>query len=350
LDEVTAAGLLSWLGGKKPRPTGFLARRQGRVFATVADLSTLLAMSNRGDRDMLYSLLRRAYDGCVTRELGNAPEQLRWEGRLTLLAAVTPAVDNYASHADALGPRWLYFRVPPANEWQRREASRRARQGAIALRDRRVHVRTLAGALVRDAVERAHRIQVSERLGHQLDDAALVTCLGRAAVPRDGYGKRPIIGMPTVEEPPRVAGQLDSLARGLLALGLSEAGASARCRKAALDSMPLARRACLASLASGERLSQSELARRAGCDRFVARMALEEFAAIGVATFEGADSDEEKLRGPWFLTGPDASLVRRVFTAALGVAKSAYPPPKPPKEGDRNAHFATATLNETGGA
>jgi len=343
LDEITAAGLLSWLGGKKPKPTGLLARRPGRVFATIADLSTVLAMSNRGDRDMLYSLLRRAYDGRVTRDLGNAPEQLRWEGRLTLLAAVTPAVDNYTSHADALGPRWLYFRVPPANDQLRREASRLARKGAIALQDRRAHVRALAGAVLSDSVERAHAVQVSEQLGHRLDNAALVACLGRADVPRDGYGKRQIIGMPTIEEPPRLAGQLDNLARGLLALGLSEAEAGALCRKAALDSMPLARRACLAALAGGELLSQSEVARRAGCDRFVARMALEEFGAIGVATFEGADSDdvEKKPRGPWYLTGPYALLIQRVFTAAEPVAKSVSSSPKPPKQGDANAHFAT---------
>jgi len=103
LDEITAPRLLSWLPGKDPRPTGLLSRRQGRVFATVADLSTLLASSDRGGRDQLYSLLRRAYDGRVVREVGNAPRPLRWEGRLTLLAAVTPTVDNYASHSDALG-------------------------------------------------------------------------------------------------------------------------------------------------------------------------------------------------------------------------------------------------------
>ncbi|MGH8904057.1 MAG: hypothetical protein ACRDYA_20855 [Egibacteraceae bacterium] len=34
------------------------------------------------------------------------------EGRLTLVAACTPAIDHYSSHADALAPRWLYWRLP----------------------------------------------------------------------------------------------------------------------------------------------------------------------------------------------------------------------------------------------
>lgn len=94
LDEITAAGLLSWTPGRKPRATGLLSRVGDRAFATVGDLSTLLAGSDRGQRDMLYALLRRVFDGRVVRELGNAPEPLRWEGRLTLLAAATQEVDR----------------------------------------------------------------------------------------------------------------------------------------------------------------------------------------------------------------------------------------------------------------
>jgi hypothetical protein len=133
LDEITGPGLLSWSKTRPPRPTGLLARRQGPVFATIGDLSTLLAMSDRGVRDQLYALLRRAFDGSVTREVGNAPGPLRWEGRLTLLAAVTPQVDRYATHADALGPRWLYLRsCPPTSTSAARRAESHAAQAANA--------------------------------------------------------------------------------------------------------------------------------------------------------------------------------------------------------------------------
>ena len=59
-----------------------------------------------------------------------------------------------------------------------------------------------------------------------LDDAARVGAIGRASVPRDGSWKREVDGLPSQEEPVRLAKQLHMLARCLLALGLG--GAQAR--------------------------------------------------------------------------------------------------------------------------
>lgn len=115
VDDITGPGLLGWTGGpRRGHPIGLLTciGDGTRAFATVADLSTLLAQSDKGYRETLYALLRRAYDGDVIREHGQAPRPLRWHGRLMLLAAVTPEIDRYASHTDALGPRWLYWRLP----------------------------------------------------------------------------------------------------------------------------------------------------------------------------------------------------------------------------------------------
>jgi hypothetical protein len=113
LDDVTAAGLLSWKAGKNPQPTGVLTRVGDHALVTFGDLSTLLADSDKGRRDLTFGLLRRAYDGHVTRDLGTAPEPLTWKGKLTIVGAVTGIIDNYAVHADALGPRWIYYRLPP---------------------------------------------------------------------------------------------------------------------------------------------------------------------------------------------------------------------------------------------
>ena len=47
-----------------------------------------------------------------------------------------------------------------------------------------------------------------------IKEAALVTCWGRGAVPRHGYGRREIDGMAVVESPPRVARQLTASPAG----------------------------------------------------------------------------------------------------------------------------------------
>jgi hypothetical protein len=65
LNEITSAGLLGWSRGKDPQPVGILTRVPGNALVTFGDLSSLLATSDRGGRDQVFGLLRRAYDGHV---------------------------------------------------------------------------------------------------------------------------------------------------------------------------------------------------------------------------------------------------------------------------------------------
>ena len=323
IDEITAPALLSWTHGRKPQPTGVLTRVGTRGLVTVGDFSTVLATSDRGGRDQLFALLRRVYDGQVTRDLGNAPVPLRWSGRLTLLAACTPAIDNYTSHADQLGPRWLYYRLASASSAAKRATSRKARLRAGQLAGSRRQAAELCGRLVGAAHRTVASVQLSAAAAEHLDDLAIVCCYGRAVVPRNAYGRREIEGLAIVEEPPRLVAQLLLLARGLLALGLQEPAAVALCRRAALDSMPAVRRCLLQVLADAEEVTVSEAARRVGCHRHVARLALEELAAIGLAACPGLDEDlddDPELPGrwaahPWRLAGPDQRLVRTVLAA-----------------------------------
>jgi hypothetical protein len=323
IDEITAPALLSWTHGRKPQPTGVLTRIGTRGLVTVGDFSTVLATSDRGGRDQLFALLRRVYDGQVTRDLGNAPVPLRWSGRLTLLAACTPAIDNYASHADQLGPRWLYYRLASASSAGKRATSRKARLRAGQLAGYRRQAAELTGRLVGAAHRTVGSVQLSAAAAEHLDDLAIVCCYGRAVVPRNAYGRRDIEGLAIVEEPPRLVAQLVLLARGLLALGMEEPATVALCRRAALDSMPAVRRGLLQVLADAEEVTVSEAARRVGCHRHVARLALEELAAIGLAACPGQDEDldDDPESGgrwaahPWRLAGPDQRLVREVLAA-----------------------------------
>jgi hypothetical protein len=314
LDEVTPAGLLSWSRARRPVPVGILADHPGRCFATFGDLSTLLASSDRGMRDELFALLRRAHDGSVSR--AHQHGVLKWEGRLTLLAAVTPSIDGYASHADALGPRWAYFRMPELSDDDRLAASRAARARSADIEKYRRLFRVEASGAVRAAVERLDSAKVSAELGARIDVAAQIASLGRAAIERSGYGKQEIVAMPVIEGPARLAIQLHQLARALDALGLVEHEVARMVQKVALDSMPRARLAALEVLASGEVLATAEAARRAGMNRGVARRALEELQAVGLTTFEGADKnnteDEPSTPKFWRLDGPNAERISAV--------------------------------------
>jgi hypothetical protein len=323
LDQVTSAGLLGWSKGKTTRPSGVLTRIGSSGLVTFGDLSTLLATSDRGGRDEVFGHLRSAYDGHVYRGISppgkvaeGQPDHLEWTGRLTVIACVTGAIDRYTAHNDQLGPRWIYLRLPERDRAAKQRAADQARRGELA--ERRKTARQTAAAVLAAVPDKLP--ELPEEVWQAITDAALVTCWGRGAVPRHGYGRRDIDGVKVVEEPMRLVQQLGALARGILALGLPDEAAVALTRRVALDSMPEARRAVLRVLATGELLSTSALARAAGVHPHVARFNLEELAVIGVVTHDRAD-DEDGEDQPstrpkyWFLHGEDGELIADVFRA-----------------------------------
>lgn len=357
LDEVTVAGLLSWTKqGKTPKPTGVLTRVT-RGLVTFGDLSTLLATSDVGKRDQLFATLRRVYDGHLTRNVGaasGAPTDgvLTWKGRLTVVGAVTGAIDAYSTHAAALGSRWLYCRMPDRSIAEKRRATRMARRGQLS--ERRQEAGARAAQLVALARERIGDVTVSEDVLEAIDDAAMVCCFGRAAVPRHGYGRREIDGVPVVEEPPRLIRQLTTVARGALALGCSQEDAAGLVRTLALDSMPATRRAALEVLAAvDEPPTTAQVARRAGLDRKVCRRTLEDLEAVeAVVAIRHGDEpqdDDEIDRRPctWTLGGEVGPVVLEVLAAHEEWGRWAdfqVPNTPPPSTEGVNASSSTGPL------
>jgi hypothetical protein len=315
-DELTAPGLLSWTTGQQRRQVGILRRIPDPGLLTVADFSTVLATSDRGRRDQLFALLRRAYDGRVHRDLGNAPGPLTWQGRLTMLAACTPIIDSYSTHTDALGPRWLYCRGGEQTAATRQGTGRKALR-AGDLDDRRAQVRTIASGLVGDAIDRYPTVELSAAAEDAVVDTAIVTCYGRAGVEREGYGRREISGMAIIEEPPRLVTQTAQLTRALVALGFDEDAAVSLACRCTLDSMPRARFGALSALSTRPQATGSEVARSASCHRHVARMALEELDAIGVAECiydeDETTTDNMFAARPWALREDHDAMFRAVF-------------------------------------
>jgi hypothetical protein len=313
LNEITSAGLLGWSRGKDPHPVGILARVPGNALVTFGDLSSLLATSDRGGRDQVFGLLRRAYDGHVTRDITppggtNKGGSLAWSGRLTVVAAVTNAIDRYTAHADALGPRWLYVRAAERELTSRRAAARAARRAGV--REMRAEAVELATSMISEARRVVRSTSVPGTVADAIEDAVLVTCWGRAAVPRSGYGRREIEDVPTIEEPPRLIRQAHVLARGLYALGHHDQAVEDMMRRIALDSMPAARLAVLRALAGDDGQTTTVIARASGTHRHVAFRHCEDLAAVGVVD-DLSEYDDREHR--WTLSGDEGDLIRKVI-------------------------------------
>lgn len=316
LDEITAAGLLGWSRGKDAKPTGVLTRIGERGLITFGDLSNLLATSDRGGRDQVFALLRRIYDGHASRDVSppgkvTGTGSLSWSGRCTVVGAVTGAIDRYTAHADQLGPRWVYVRLPDRTTDEKRHAAQLARRGG--LKERRAVAAASAAVIVEAAAEKLPD-DLPDQIAADIEDAALVTCWGRAAVPRSGYGRREIEGVPIIEEPMRLVHQLGTIAKGLLALGVEADDVSAIMRRLGWDSMPEPRRKVLLALGvSGEVANTSQIARQTGLHRHVAKATLEDLAAIGVLASNQRDEDEEAgSTVEWQFLGEDGSLIVNV--------------------------------------
>lgn len=320
LNEITNAGLLGWSRGKNPHPVGILSRVGSNALITFGDLSSLLATSDRGGRDQIFGTLRKIYDGHVRRDVtppGGSTKDLpplEWSGRLTVVAAVTNAIDRYSAHADALGPRWLYVRTQDRQLQSRRDAAKQARRAGV--RESREEAQTLASELVKQARSRVFGATVPNDVADAIEDAVLITCWGRAAVPRNGYGRREIEDLAIIEEPPRLIRQAHVLARGLHALGQNDQGVQQMMRRVALDSMPAARLAVLKALALEDGITTYKVAQLTGLHNHVAYRNLEELMVIGVIDDTEAHGDADHRDHRWVLKGDEGLLVRKVIEAS----------------------------------
>ena len=239
-------------------------RVKERGILSIGDFSTVLSDSQRGRREQLFSALRRIYDGRYQRDLGNEERPLVWTGRVTLVAACTSAIDNFASHADSLGPRWVYLRMAQRDPATRRRVTSRAvRTNTEDLTEARRRARLLVGDLIRGAASTAAIMKVTEELIRQVEDAAQVVCYGRAQVPRDSGPRREITGLAEIEEPPHVAKQLLMLIQCLIALGLSDQEAIAIMMRVAIDCMPATRALALGAVIRAEAQSRPRPSARA---------------------------------------------------------------------------------------
>ncbi|WP_041241549.1 hypothetical protein [Geodermatophilus obscurus] len=299
VDEITVAGLLSWQGSvQKGRPTGALVRIGSNPVAgllTIRDLSTLLQTDSRSsgaEASGVFNALRVLFDGKYTREHGGAPVKLEWTGRLTVLAAVTDSIDNYASFGGQLGERFTYFRARGVPEHLRRSSWDRPATGRAELRAEAQELMTRA---VTAARARLAGVTLSAELTHAVDAAASLLAVGRGKVPRDGYGRRDIIAEPEVEDPYRLRQQLLNLARALLALELTEAEATAFVYRVAVDTIPRTRAKVLSVLTTGgeQHSVKGVSAATGGVDRRVVRRVLEDLRALHLARCPSLDAHED---------------------------------------------------------
>jgi hypothetical protein len=207
------------------------------------------------------------------------------------------AIDEFSSHSDKLGPRWLYHRGVPSSTAARRAGAGR-RLGEQELENRRAVARDLFTEMVAHGQQCYPGIELPGWAEAELGDIAVAATICRRPVPRDGYGRREIIGLPVTEEPYRLGYQIKALARGAMAIGYGAVEAVALARRCAMDTVPPVRVRVLWALQDGRLLTAAAIGKMTATDRKVARRALEDLRALLITSCPAEDrSDYDDVSG-----------------------------------------------------
>jgi hypothetical protein len=265
-------GLLERLGQTKEVSGTFTTKGNGILL--VKDFTTVLSM-RRETRSEILSQLREVHDGEFRKSFGTGETKI-WRGRITIVAAVTPIIDQFYSIFTVLGERFLQLR------WHRPEspvAGQRAiqQQGSELLIRRQL--RAAVNALF--AASSDSPPTMSSQAERRLASLAELVAIARTHVFRGSYGNREIEYVPEPEANTRISKGLAAIAKGIAALNRRRTVAEQDIQdsfRVAIDCMSENRRRVLIPIAQGRRPENFRL------PRTVADRQIEELQELGLIT------------------------------------------------------------------
>jgi hypothetical protein len=279
--DLSVAGLLT-LGGRNdddnPRTAGRGLLRDIGAFGVILapELSTLIAEGRREDSKVFGALREIATDGRYSRQIGG--RTLTWEGKAGFIGCVTEAVDELGM--GALGERFLYYRVPLADE------DDDLASGVLALSPHRTSSREVqdatrafvTGLTVSDVVP-----ALDDEDQGRLSRLATFVARCRSTVTWDTRHADAVVDVPQPERSPRLLRGCAQLLRALRVLGCDETEAWRVVRQVALGSIRTRKRRVLGALlgATGP-MATSGIAGRARLPETGVRRDLAEMDAFGI--------------------------------------------------------------------
>jgi hypothetical protein len=113
IDEFTPKSFVSGFRGNDGADPSKLPQFDGKV-VIISDESTLMEQRLE-DRNQVQSILRKAYDGRVSKDFGNMEKTQSYKSDFNMLIGSTPAIDRYTQYNQALGERYMNFRLQVPN-------------------------------------------------------------------------------------------------------------------------------------------------------------------------------------------------------------------------------------------
>jgi len=284
LDMITTNTFLSGKQRKDPNASLLLRVPNGTIFV-MRDFTSVLEMHTER-RAEIFAQLRKIYDGHLTKCTGEGGEsaELSWEGKVGLIAGVTPAIESYRAFANTLGERFLYYYLPVSD---RNAAAQRALSNRESLRAMREELRQAVKGFL-ESLDIPDHVELPQAMQAWIVHVADFVSVARTGVSRDHYSSaREILDLPDPEVPTRLAQQLGALACAHAVL-CGRAGVTQDdldlVAQTALACIPTRRRLIIKTLVEAQAaLETSTIAERLDLPTGTVRRDLEELTALKLA-------------------------------------------------------------------
>lgn len=244
----------------------------GNAVLVAKDFTTVLSM-RREKRAAILGQLREIHDGEFKRDFGTGVTKI-WRGRVTVIAAVTPALDRYYAIFSVLGERFMQLR------WHRPQ-SEEAGEWAIRQQGRESQFQDDIKRAIKGVLDAATQLppRLCKEMQERIASLAEIIAIGRTHVYRSSYGNREIEYAPEPEANTRLSKGLAAIAKGVASVRGHEAVAEEDLQDAfrvALDCLTDYRRRLFLAVAYGQDPE------KVGIPKTMRQRALEELEELGI--------------------------------------------------------------------
>lgn len=185
IDDFTAKSFVSGFRGNNEDPSQ-LPQMHLKVLL-ISDESTIMEQ-RKEERNATQAILRKAYDGKVTKGFGNLKARVEHKSTFNILVASTPIVDRYYIYSQALGERFINFRLQVPDRKKIAEKALYNQMKGFKRRHRQLarKVQTYIRNLKRT---KFNSIIIKQKTRSKLIDCASFIALIRTHVARDSTGR-----------------------------------------------------------------------------------------------------------------------------------------------------------------
>lgn len=289
--DLSVSALISgWSRDAKRPKFGVLQEMGSSGIFIFKDFTTVLT-KRREDRDQILAALREIYDGRYSRHFGvSHKSEVLWQGKVSAVAAVTPAIETMWAVNNKMGDRFVQVRLPRVDGIETAKFARRQNGHKKEIKD---GLHKLTTEFI-DLPTLTYCSSTTPLIEQQMDALAEVVAWSRCHVDRDQKDRIMYAGQP--EMPTRLIQAFTQIACAHASLFRREEindDDVRLARRVAIDTIPFSRLRFLNSIPDGADISRAEVCRLTGYANTTTGYIADELKALNIIKLV-RDSDEHR--------------------------------------------------------